>query len=59
MEKAMLLLNKNFSEENNKIAFLCRKLKPEGMIANAYSANGIIYLSCDKINTGKIQRLLI
>ena len=39
MEKAMLFLNKNLLEENNKIAFLSRKLKWEGMIANTYSAN--------------------
>ena len=26
-EKPMLFLNENFSEENNKIAFMCRKLK--------------------------------
>ena len=42
MEKAMLFLNEYLSEENNKIAFMCRKLKWEGMIVNAYSVNGII-----------------
>ena len=26
-EKSMLFLNENFSEENNKIAFMSRKLK--------------------------------
>ena len=44
MEKAMLFLNENLSEENNKIAFLCRKRKQEGMIANTYSASRIIRL---------------
>ena len=44
MEKAMLFLNENLSEENSKIAFLCRKRKQEGMIANTYSANRIIHL---------------
>ena len=34
-EKAMLFLYENLSEENNKIAFLCRKLK-RGVIANTY-----------------------
>ena len=57
MEKAMLFLNENLSEENNKIAFLCRKLKREGMIANTYSANGIIRLSCNKISNGRIQKV--
>ena len=36
MEKAMLFLNENLSEENSKIAFLCRKQKREEMIANNY-----------------------
>ena len=45
------------SEENNKIAFLCRKLKREGMIANTYSANGIIHLSCNKISNERIQKV--
>ena len=41
MEKAMPFLNKNLSEENNNIAFLCRKLKQEGMIVINYSVIGI------------------
>ena len=48
MGKAMHFLNGNLSRENNKIAFLCRKLKREGMIVNTYSANGIICLSCKR-----------
>ena len=47
-EKSMLFLNENFSEENNKIAFMSRKLKWEGMIANTYLVNGIICLSLQK-----------
>ena len=42
MEKAMLFLNENLFEENNKITFLYRKLKQKGMTANTYSVNGII-----------------
>ena len=49
MEKAMPFLNENLSEENNKTASLCRKLKRVGMIVNTYSVNGIIRLSCDVI----------
>ena len=56
MEKVMLFLNENLSEENNKIAFLCRKLKQEGMITNTYSASRIIGLSCNKISAGRVQK---
>ena len=57
MEKAMLFLNENLSEENNKIAFLCRKMKQEGMIANTYSVFGIIHLSYNKISNGRVQKV--
>ena len=33
------------------------KLKREGMIANTYSANRIIRLSCNKISNGRIQKV--
>ena len=51
----MLFLNENLPEENNKVAFLCRKLKREGMIANTYSVNGTICLSCNKISNERVQ----
>ena len=54
---AMLFLNENLSEENNKIAFLCRKLKREGVITNTYTANGIVRLSCVSIKNGRIQKV--
>ena len=57
MEKAMLFLNENLSEQSNKIAFLCRKLKREGMIANTYSINGVIRLSCNKISNRRVQKV--
>ena len=53
----MLFLKEYLSEENSKIAFLCRKLEREGMIANTYSVNGIIWLSCNKISNGRVQRI--
>ena len=57
MEKAMLFLNENLSEENNKIAFLCKKMKQEGMIANTYSVFGIICSSYNKISNGRVQKV--
>ena len=57
MQNAMLFLNENLSEENNKIAFLCRKLKREGVITNTYTANGIVRLSCVSIKNGRIQKV--
>ena len=36
---------------------MCRKLKQEWMIANTYSVNGIIHLSCDKISNGRAQKV--
>ena len=53
----MLFLNENLSEKNNKVAFLCRKLKQEGIIVNTYSVNGIIHLSCNKISNGRVQKV--
>ena len=53
----MLFLIENLLEENNNIAFLCRKLKREGMIASSYSVNGIIRLSCNKISNGRVQKV--
>ena len=53
----MLFLNENLSEQSNKIAFLCRKLKREGMIANTYSVNGVIRLSCNKISNRRVQKV--
>ena len=44
MQNAMLFLNENLSEENNKIVFLCRKLKRERVITNTYTANGTVRL---------------
>ena len=41
----------------NTIAFMCRKLKQEWMIANTYSVNGIIHLSCNKISNGRAQKV--
>ena len=57
MEKAMLSLIENLWEENNNIAFLCRNLKREGMIANSYLVNGIIHLSCKRISNGRDQNV--
>ena len=41
----------------NKIAFLCRKLKREGMIVNNYSVNGVIRLSCNKTSYGRVRKV--
>ena len=57
MEKGILFSNENLTEGNNKISYLWRKLKREGMIANTYSANEIICLSCNKISNGRIQKV--
>ena len=57
MQNAMLFLNENLSEENNKIAFLCRKLKREGVISSTYTANAIVRLSCESIKNGRIQKV--
>ena len=61
MEKAMLFLNENLSEENSKIAFPCRKQKREEMLqiitANNYLVNGFVRLSCNKISNGRVQKV--
>ena len=58
MEKAMPFLNKNLSEENNNIAFLCRKLKQEGMIVINYSVIGIFAYHATKLVMEGSKRFL-
>ena len=58
MEKAMPFLNKNLSEENNNIAFLCRKLKQEGMIVITYSVIGIFAYHATKLVMEGSKRFL-
>ena len=57
MQNAKLFLNENLSDENNKIAFLCRKLKREGIITSTNTANGIVRLSCNSIHNGRTQKV--
>ena len=58
MERAMPFLNKNLSEENKNIAFLCRKPKLEGMIVITYSVIGIFAYHATKLVMEGSKRFL-
>ena len=46
LQNAMIFLNENLTLENNKIAYHCRKLKPDGTISKTYTSNETNIICC-------------
>ena len=59
MQNAMLFLNENLSEENKKIAFLCRKLKRGGVISSTYTQMELFDYHAKVLKMGGSKRFLI
>ena len=57
LQNATIFLNKNLTPENNKTAYHCRKLKPDGTISKTYTSNGTNTLCCNILENGKPQKV--
>ena len=59
LQNATIFLNENLTPENNKISYLCRKLKRDGTKSKTYTSNGTNIICCNNWKMGSPRKFIM